>query len=254
MTGPQPSAQRGPSHTPQPAGPPELPAPSEQARPSGPSDEILRSTVRLARLAFSAAAASVFLRDEDRGLLVFEASSGVGEDHLVGSAIPEGHGIAGWVAGTGETMIVRGVTEDDRFDREFALSTGLVPDVVMAVPMEHAGEVIGVLEVLDPKTDGIGDLDAMDLLAELAHQSTAALVLILERRRAEAESAALAAPPPPDPASSDAIARLRAVLAAATGSRAATARTLLGTLADLLEQEQHVDHQQHLDHEQRDGR
>lgn len=189
-------------------------------------DEILRSTVRLARLSFSAAAASVFLHDEARGLLVFEASSGVGEDRLVGTAIPAGHGIAGWVAATGETVIVRGVADDDRFDRDFALGTGLVPDVLMAVPMEHAGEIIGVLEVLDPKTEGVGDLDAMDLLAELAHQSTAALALLLGHRRA-----ARAAPRP----AAEPLDRIRSALAGATGRRAEAGRALLEALADLLD-------------------
>lgn len=190
-------------------------------------DEILRSTVRLARLSFSAAAASVFLRDEDRDALVFEASSGVGEDRLVGVAIPAGHGIAGWVAETGETVIVRGVADDDRFDRDFALSTGLVPDVLMAVPMEHRGEIIGVLEVLDPKTEGVGDLDAMDLLAELAHQSSAALALVLTQRRSAADTGAAADP----------VDRIRSALAGATGRRAAAGRALVEALAVLLEQD-----------------
>ncbi|MFJ2954994.1 GAF domain-containing protein [Streptomyces sp. NPDC087270] len=209
-------------------------------------DEILRSTVRLARLSFSAAAASVFLRDEDQGLLVFEASSGVGEDRLVGTAIPAGQGIAGWVAATGETVIVRGVADDDRFDRDFALSTGLVPDVLMAVPMEHAGEIIGVLEVLDPKTDGVGDLDAMDLLSELAHQSTAALALLLSHRRTartgltgDAGSAtgagtdagrATVSRPTAEP-----LDRIRSALAGATGRRADAGHALLAALADLLD-------------------
>ena len=190
-------------------------------------DEILRSTVRLARLSFSAAAASVFLRDEDRDAPVFEASSGVGEDRLVGVAIPAGHGIAGWVAETGETVIVRGVADDDRFDRDFALSTGLVPDVLMAVPMEHRGEIIGVLEVLDPKTEGVGDLDAMDLLAELAHQSSAALALVLTQRRSAADTGAAADP----------VDRIRSALAGATGRRAAAGRALVEALAVLLEQD-----------------
>ncbi len=205
-------------------------------------DEILRSTVRLARLSFSAAAASVFLRDEDRDALVFEASSGVGEDHLVGTAIPAGQGIAGWVAETGETVIVRGVADDTRFDRDFAAGTGLVPDVLMAVPMEHQGEIIGVLEVLDPKTDGVGDLDAMDLLAELAHQSTAALALLLHHRRATAVTGAAEDPGHTGRAAeaavtgaADPVERIRAALAGATGRRAAAGRALVESLAVLLE-------------------
>ena len=190
-------------------------------------DEILRSTVRLARLSFAAAAASVFVCDVEQGTLVFEASSGVGEDRLVGVTIPGDHGIAGWVANTGEPMIVRGVAEDSRFDRRFAESTGLVPDVIMAVPMEHAGEILGVLEVLDPKVQGIGDLDAMDLLTELANQSASVLALSLESRGGGGSAR---------PGSrADALARIAAAAGPASGPRADAVTALLEAVATLLD-------------------
>ena len=47
--------------------------------------DLLRSTVRLARVVFGAAAASIFLYDPDRDALVFEAASGHGEDQVVGA-------------------------------------------------------------------------------------------------------------------------------------------------------------------------
>ncbi|WP_051944466.1 GAF domain-containing protein [Streptacidiphilus rugosus] len=195
-------------------------------------DEILRSTVRLARLSFAAAAASVFVRDVEHGTLVFEASSGVGEDRLVGVTIPGDHGIAGWVANTGEPMIVKGVAEDSRFDRGFAESTGLVPDVIMAVPMEHAGEILGVLEVLDPTVVGIGDLDAMDLLTELANQSASVLALSLASRGSGTGGAG-----PSSAAGEAALGRIAAAAAAAAGPRADQVTALLSAVADLLDAE-----------------
>lgn len=145
-------------------------------------DTILRSTVRLARLSFGAAAASVFLLNRERDELVFEAASGTGEDRLIGVAIPPDRGIAGWVASTGETIIVRGVDSDGRFDRTFAEQTGYVPDVILAAPLEDRGDILGVLEVLDPQLESIGDITAIDLLTELANQSCAALSLLLRER------------------------------------------------------------------------
>jgi GAF domain-containing protein len=188
-------------------------------------DEILRSTARLARLSFAAAAASVFLVDEENGTLVFEASSGVGEDRLVGTSIPAGHGIAGWVAAIGETMIVRGVADDERFDRAFAEGTGLVPDTLMAVPMEHDGEIIGGLEVLDPKIEGTGDLEAIELLTELANQSTAALRLVTAHRRTHGTG----------PDAADPRARLAAAVDRLPAHRRAAADRLVLALADLLD-------------------
>ncbi len=150
-------------------------------------DEILRSTVRLARLSFNAAAASVFLYDHERDVLVFEASSGPGEDRLLGLTLPPDRGIAGWVANTGEPIVIRGVAEDSRFDRDFAAGTGLVPDVIMAAPIEHEGDILGVLEVLDPNLSTVGEIMAIDLLTELANQSCAALSLLIADRRSRAQ-------------------------------------------------------------------
>lgn len=146
-------------------------------------DEILRATARLARLSFSAAAASIFLYDQQEQVLRFEACSGVGEDQLIGTTIPPDRGIAGWVANTGEPVVVAQVSEDERFDREFAIETGLVPDTIMAAPVEHRGEILGVLELLDPKLETVGSMVAIDMLCELANQSGAALSLVLTGRR-----------------------------------------------------------------------
>jgi signal transduction protein with GAF and PtsI domain len=149
-------------------------------------DEILRATARLARLSFSAAAASIFLYDQEEQVLRFEACSGVGQDELLGMTIPPDRGIAGWVANTGEPLVIQGVADDERFDRDFAMETGLVPDTILAAPVEHRGEILGVLEVLDPKLEMVGSMVAIDMLTELANQSCAALSLILADRRARA--------------------------------------------------------------------
>jgi GAF domain-containing protein len=127
----------------------------------------------------------------------------------------------------GEAMIVRGVADDSRFDRAFAEGTGLVPDILMAVPLEHDGEIIGVLEVLDPKTEGAGDLEAIDLLSELANQSAAAIRLLTARRRPDAGQ------PGVDPR-----ARLAAAVDRVPAHRRAVADRLVDALAELLETEQ----------------
>ncbi|MFI6318905.1 GAF domain-containing protein [Nonomuraea sp. NPDC050556] len=145
-------------------------------------DELLRSAVRLARLTFSASAASVFLYDEDQDRLVFEASSGEGEDRLVGMALPAGRGVAGWVFETGETVLLSHVRDDPRFDREFAQGTGYVPEVLMAAPLELDDRAIGVMEVLDPAVEKFGEMAAVDLFTELATQSAIALSLMTAAR------------------------------------------------------------------------
>ncbi len=187
-------------------------------------DEILRSTVRLARLSFNAAAASVFLYDHERDVLVFEASSGPGEDRLLGLTMPPDRGIAGWVANSGEPIVIRGVAEDRRFDRDFAAGTGLVPDVIMAAPIEHEGDILGVLEVLDPNLVTIGEIMAIDLLTELANQSCAALSLLIADRKARARQSDSTGP----------FAALATLLDGADPQREAAVNDLVAALARLV--------------------
>ncbi len=76
---------------------------------------LLQAIVEVARAIFGARAASIMLLDEKAGELVFEAVSGEGEDTLAGRRIPADAGIAGWVAQSGQPLVVKDVATDPRF-------------------------------------------------------------------------------------------------------------------------------------------
>ncbi|MFE7462763.1 GAF domain-containing protein [Streptomyces sp. NPDC057499] len=137
--------------------------------------ELLQSVVEVARAIFGAAASSVFLLDEEADELVFQAVSGQGEEFLVGRRFPAGRGIAGWVAMSGEPMVVDDLSTDSSFDRSLAESTEFVPNALMAAPLISDGQVLGVLEVLDPSPRASTDIRELDLLAMFARQAAAAL-------------------------------------------------------------------------------
>lgn len=146
------------------------PAPGDAAR-----HELLQSVVDVARAIFGAAASSVFLLDEEADELVFQAVSGEGEEFLVGRRFPAGRGIAGWVATSGEPMVVDDLSQDSSFDRSLAESTAYVPDALMAAPLISDARVLGVLEVLDPSPQARSGIRELDLLAMFARQAAAAL-------------------------------------------------------------------------------
>jgi GAF domain-containing protein len=139
--------------------------------PTAAPPPLLTSVVAVARSVFGAAASSVMLLDEDAGELVFAAVAGQGSDTLIGRRFPADRGIAGWVAATGEAMIVDQVSASAVFARDVAESTGYVPESIMAAQIAHDGDCLGVLEVLDcrrPSAASFGDLDLLILLAEQA--------------------------------------------------------------------------------------
>jgi GAF domain-containing protein len=145
--------------------------------------ELLQSIVEVARAIFGARASSIFLLDEEAGELVFEAVAGEGSATLIGRRLPSDTGIAGWVASSGEPLVLTDVSKDPRFARDVAEATGYVPTSLMAVPLLNEENVLGVLQVLDRPQGERFSLSEMDLLGLFAHQAAIALDLLRRARR-----------------------------------------------------------------------
>jgi GAF domain-containing protein len=145
---------------------------------------LLQSVVLTAQAIFEAAASSIFLLDKGTGDLVFEAVAGEGEEFLVGQRFPAASGIAGWVLGSGQPLIIDDLADDTRFARSFAESTKYVPTTLMATPVTCDEEPIGVLEVLDSRQPYRSPLSQLELLALFATQAAAALRIVQRSRAA----------------------------------------------------------------------
>lgn len=140
-------------------------------------DELLRSIIDTARAIFGARASSIILYDEAADELVFRAANGTDDTSLIGRRFPAGEGIAGYVLRSREALILEDVTEDPRFARDIAESTGYVPRGLMAVPLLRGERTLGVLQVLDRESGGF-KLAEMDLLALFARQAAIALDIV----------------------------------------------------------------------------
>jgi GAF domain-containing protein len=145
---------------------------------------LLQSVVEVARAIFGAKASSVFLLDEATDELVFEAVAGEGADTLIGKRFPSSTGVAGWVLVTRQPLVIEDVTEDPRFARDAAESTGYVPKGLMSVPLLNEERALGVLSVLDRPTKSRFTLAEMDLLGLFANQAAIALDLLQRARQA----------------------------------------------------------------------
>src|SRR5206468_11903284 len=150
------------------------------------NQELLRSIVEVARAIFHARAASIFLLDEERDELVFEAIAGEGSDSLVGTRFSSSTGIAGWVLVTRQPLIIDDLEQDPRHSRETAESTGYVPKAMMSVPLLHDERALGVLNVLDRSKEIEFSLGQMELLGLFANQAAIALDLLQRARHARA--------------------------------------------------------------------
>ncbi|MGZ4333074.1 MAG: GAF domain-containing protein [Gaiellaceae bacterium] len=188
--------------------------------------ELLRSIVVVARAIFGAQASSVFLFDEETDELVFAAVANESEQHLVGRRIPSSQGIAGWVLSARTPLVLEDVRSDPRFSRDVAENTGYVPKGLMAVPLLHGDDPLGVLQVLDRPERSTFSLAEMELLGLFATQAASALALLRKARRARAALAG--------DADAVRIAAVAAALERLDGSKREAGRALLDSLARVL--------------------
>jgi transcriptional regulator of acetoin/glycerol metabolism len=83
--------------------------------------------------------------------------------------LPISRGIAGFVARTGQAMIVEQVGGDPRFARDVAERVGYVPESIVAAPIvDDRGEVSGVLSILDRSRESSDTLAIASASAEHA--------------------------------------------------------------------------------------
>lgn len=96
-------------------------------------------------------AVSLALIDTTTNELVFRAATGINPDKIIGERIKQGEGIAGWVVENGQAVIVPDAYSDPRFFPKKDEVTGFTTSAIAAAPIISRGQVIGVLEALNPE-------------------------------------------------------------------------------------------------------
>ncbi len=152
---------------------------------AGSSEALLDSIVEAAARIFGAGAASILLVNEDEQVLEFKVAYGPVGKNLVGTKYPLDKGIAGYVVMTGQPIATSHVSQDARWDREFAESTGYVPESILATPLLSGDRIIGVMEVLDKINAASFGMQDMELLGMFARQAALAIDQAEQIRKVE---------------------------------------------------------------------
>ncbi|HHH40550.1 MAG TPA: GAF domain-containing protein, partial [Chloroflexi bacterium] len=119
-------------------------------------------------------ACSIALREEESGDLIFAAASGEGAETVLGLRLSRGQGIAGWVAETGQPLIVDDTTRDPRFYQGVDRQSGFTTRTILCVPMVLKGQTVGVIEAMNPR-GGTFTQDQAELLSALAGLAASAV-------------------------------------------------------------------------------
>ena len=141
----------------------------------GGTEAVLRSIVAAAVSLFEAEAASLALFDAARNVLVFRVAAGAQGQGVVGLEIPPDRGLVGYVFSTGQALAISDVARDPRFGRSFAEQTQYVPRSIVAVPLVDDRGTIGVLEVLDKRSEATFSIRDVELAGVFARQASVAI-------------------------------------------------------------------------------
>ncbi len=106
-------------------------------------ETILESALRL----FSVEGCSIGLIDEAKGQLAFIDMAGKAKAEEF--RVDLGHGIAGWVAQTGQGVVSNDVSQDLRFFRGIDKKTGFKTKSILCAPLKQRDQLIGVIEALN---------------------------------------------------------------------------------------------------------
>ena len=136
---------------------------------------VLHSIVEATVALFEAEAASIALYDAARDELVFEVAAGEQGQGVIGVSIRPDQGIAGYVYTTGQALALSDVATDPRFGRSVAEKTAYVPRSIVAVPLVDDHGTIGVLEVLDKRSQAAFSLRDIELAGVFARQAAVAI-------------------------------------------------------------------------------
>lgn len=141
----------------------------------GSAEAVLRSVVEAAVALFEAEAASIALYEPARNVLVFRVAAGEQGQGVVGLEIPPDRGLVGYVFSSGQALAIADVRADPRFGRSFAEQTQYVPRSIVAVPLFDERGTLGVLEVLDKRSEASFSLRDVELAGVFAGQATVAI-------------------------------------------------------------------------------
>jgi sigma-B regulation protein RsbU (phosphoserine phosphatase) len=116
-------------------------------------DSLLHYIMGKSMNVMQAEAASLMMVIEEDNELEFKVTLGPKAQEVKPYRLPIGKGITGWVAETGESVLIPDAYKDSRFDPSFDKRSGFKTRSILCVPMVYQNRVIGVMLLMN-RLDG----------------------------------------------------------------------------------------------------
>ena len=128
---------------------------------------------------------SLLMVDEQAKELYYAIAVGEDSDSLKGLRVPMGQGVAGWVAATGNPLVVPNVSLDPHWSAFARANPDLNITSIACVPIRSAENTLGVIQLLNSKLDLLSEYSISFLrilcdYAAIAIQNARSLKLIQE--------------------------------------------------------------------------
>ena len=134
-------------------------------------DQVLRTIMEKINEVLHPDTWSLLLMDTEKQELYFEIATGEGAEALKDVRIKIGQGIAGWVAQTGEVVVVPDTQTDSRFFSKVDDKTKMQTRSIVAVPVRFREQCLGVIELINcvgPEGFSPRELALLEALADYA--------------------------------------------------------------------------------------
>jgi len=138
-------------------------------------DELLTLIMDKSKEVMRAEASSLLMLDQAAGLLRFHVARGTAGAALRSATMALGHGIAGWVAQTGEPLLIPDAYQDPRFDPSYDKRSGFRTRSILTVPLQVKDEVMGVVQVINKIGEVAFGQHDLNLFLSFASQASVAL-------------------------------------------------------------------------------
>ncbi|HIE57561.1 MAG TPA: GAF domain-containing protein [Anaerolineales bacterium] len=137
-------------------------------------DKVLQQILEQSRQALQVEAVSLALIDSQRKYIEYKASTSEKDHNVTGIRLKLEQGIAGWVAQEGRGVVVPNAAEDPRFYAKIDQRTGFQTRAIACAPIRLQGEVIGILEAINPLKEHF-DADALLVLTGIGSLAGSAI-------------------------------------------------------------------------------
>jgi sigma-B regulation protein RsbU (phosphoserine phosphatase) len=136
---------------------------------------LLDRVLQLSLMSINSKNGSLLVVDDETDELVFVVVHGIVEESLSGHRIPAGQGIAGWVAQTGESVVLENARQDPRFSFEVDQTFDFHTRSLICVPIIYNEKVLGVVQALNKMGDEPFEQTDVALLGVVAQMAAVAL-------------------------------------------------------------------------------